>query len=357
MAHSARHLSAVRGWVVAIGASAGGVEALRDLVAALPGDFPAPIVVVLHVPPHGTSALAHILDRSGPLLAEDARDGEALLPGHIYVGSPDAHLLVRDGTVRLARGPTESGHRPAVDPLFRSLAASHGASSIGVVLSGALDDGTVGLAAIKRVGGRTAVQDPEQAAYPSMPLTAAKHVAVDLVAGAVDLARFLDRIVREDPPRTMRLDPQDDPAEAPHDPTDVPSAARVSRFTCPDCHGSLWEYDDEGVVRFRCRTGHGWSTAALLDEQGAVLENALYAALRVLGERIDLAERMLHSAEQRGHGHAVKLILRQLDELRGDAATISGVLERDDRLPHSVDAPTSATLESDLAPEAEARRA
>jgi CheB methylesterase len=173
---------------VVVGASAGGVEALADLAASLPPDLPAAVFVVLHLPPTGTSALPDILSRHGPLPASHVKDGEPIENRRIYVAPPDHHVLLRSGHVHLARGPRKNGHRPAVDTLFRSAAREYGRRVIGVVLSGALEDGTAGLVAIKGRGGLTVVQEPGDAIYPGMPGSALAHARVDHVLPAT-LAR------------------------------------------------------------------------------------------------------------------------------------------------------------------------
>ncbi len=155
--------------IIVIGASAGGVEALVQLVQNVPADLPASIFVALHVSPHGSSVLPQILSRHGALLASHPQDGEAIEPGRIYVAPPDHHLWVRRGRVRVSRGPSENGLRPAVDPLFRSAARSYGRRVVGVILSGSLDDGTAGLQAIKSQGGVAIVQRPEDALFVGMP--------------------------------------------------------------------------------------------------------------------------------------------------------------------------------------------
>ncbi|HEX4804509.1 MAG TPA: chemotaxis protein CheB [Conexibacter sp.] len=180
--------------LVAVGASAGGVEALRAVVAALPPGFPAAVLVVLHVAQEGTSVLADILARAGALPAGNARDGEPLLRGRVYVAPPACHVLVDGSVVRLWHGPRENGHRPAIDPLLRSAAAAFGPRAAGVILSGTLDDGTAGLYELKRLGGVAIVQDPETALYAGMPRSAAEHVAVDALLELSEIAPALVRI-------------------------------------------------------------------------------------------------------------------------------------------------------------------
>ena len=176
--------------IVVIGASMGGVPALRTLVSSLPEDFPAPLLVVLHIG-NFPSILPELLAARCPLTAAHAVDGEKLEPGRIYIAPPDQHMVVDGRTVRLNRGPKEHHSRPAIDPLFVSAALSHGPGVIGVILTGMLDDGTSGLQAIKRCGGVAIVQDPKEAEAPSMPLSALRHVRVDHCAPVADIAALL----------------------------------------------------------------------------------------------------------------------------------------------------------------------
>jgi two-component system chemotaxis response regulator CheB len=284
--------------IVAVGASAGGVEALRGLVAGLPPDFPGAVLVVLHIPRDAPSALPAILDRSGPLPAQQAADGEPVRRGRIYVAPNDRHLLLFDGHLRLTRGPAENGHRPAVDPLFRSVARAAGRRAVGVVLSGSRDDGAAGLASIAAVGGITVAQEPSDALYPGMPTAALTAVAIDHSLPAAKLGGLLAGIA------TMDLPPE------PHDtPDDALLDAEVamsrlapittdelrmppSGYGCPDCGGALFELGDTLLPRYRCRVGHAWSPDSLLDEQAQALESALWVALRALEEKSSLSRRM-----------------------------------------------------------------
>ncbi|MFI7603179.1 chemotaxis protein CheB [Actinoplanes sp. NPDC049681] len=283
--------------VVAVGASAGGVEALRALVAGLPPDYPGVILVVLHVPREGPSAMPAILSRSGPLPAASAVDGEELRPGRIYVAPNDHHLLVLDGRLRLTRGPAENGHRPAVDPLFRSVARAFAERAVGIVLSGARDDGAAGLTSIAGRGGTTVVQDPDDALYPWMPRAAMAHVTPDHIVPAAKMGGLIAGITAMDlperpaPAKDDLLDAEVAISELGPMTTDEFSADPAG-FGCPSCGGSLFQIGDRPVPRYRCRVGHAWSPESLLDEQAIALEGALWMALRALEEKSALGRRM-----------------------------------------------------------------
>ena len=182
---------------LAVGTSAGGVEALTHLVAALPADFPAPVLVVLHVPAFSASNLPAILDRVGPLTARHAQDGEPLAAGGIYVAPPDVHLLAEREEMRLVQSAPEHNHRPAIDPLFRSVAEAFGAGSIALVLTGALNDGAAGAIVVAARGGAVVVQDPRDALYPDMPRHAIAAVPSAQVAPLADIPALVDRLARE----------------------------------------------------------------------------------------------------------------------------------------------------------------
>ena len=192
--------------LIAIGASAGGVEALRSLAAALPADLPVALAIVLHLPTSGRSVLPGILDRAGPLPCSAARDGETLAPGRIFVAPPDHHLLVTDGVLRLDRSPPEHGNRPAIDLLFASVAKAYGPRAIGVILTGTLHDGTAGLASIKAAGGVAIVQDPAEAMYPGMPASAIERVAVDHVVRLDALAGLLAQLAGAAAPSPVMIE-------------------------------------------------------------------------------------------------------------------------------------------------------
>ena len=276
--------------LVVIGASAGGIEALRAIVAQLPEDFPAPICIVLHTSPQSPGVLDAILNRSGRLLATNAVNGERLQPGHIYVAPPDRHLVIEPGIVRVTKGPRENRFRPAIDPLFRSAAQVYGPAAIGVILTGSLDDGTDGLWAIKQLGGCAIVQDPLEALFPSMPQHAMDHVDVDYVLPLADIPPMLMQLTSEavepaaaEAPELLKVEVK---IAMEHNPIDagLERIGKPSKFACPECHGVLLELKEGTRTKFRCHTGHAYSVASLLAAIAEGIEDSLWNAIRALEE-------------------------------------------------------------------------
>ena len=282
--------------VVAVGASAGGVEALTQMAAELPADLPLAVLVVLHMPVDSPSVLARILDRAGPLDAVTAVNGEALQPGKMYACVPDRHLLIDDHRALVTRGPTENGHRPAINALFRSAAITFGARAVGVLLSGVLDDGVLGLKAIQSRGGATIAQTPEDALFPGLPSAALSSGVADHDVRATDIGVLLKQLsgqLSEEP--IMEPDPslllENRIAMAKPFATDFDTEALgpPSGYTCPDCNGSL---QTVGEGNYRCHVGHAWSAEALLRARDDEVNGALWIAVRSLQEKAQLARRM-----------------------------------------------------------------
>jgi len=318
--------------IIAIGTSAGGVEALSKLVSYLPADLPAALLVVMHLPPHGTSVLPQILSRAGPLRAVHPQHGEPIKRGQIYVAPPDQHLLIKDSVIHLSRGPRENGHRPAIDPLFRSAARAYGLQVVGVILSGALDDGTAGLQAVKMRRGIAIVQEPSECLFPGMPQSAIENVKVDYVLPLTEIAATLTHLANEELPVDVAVPSAEMAAEieiaeldmARIEDEDRPGIA--STFGCPDCGGTLWELHDGELIRFRCRVGHAFSIETLLAEQSEQLEEALWIALRALEESASLATRMAEKAEKQEHTLTAERYYEQAEDARRRAALIQKVL-------------------------------
>lgn len=318
--------------IVVIGASAGGVDALIRLAAGLPEDFAASVFVVLHMRADRPSALANILERSGPLPAVSAEHLMPIEPGHIYVAVPNKHLVVHRGHMALQAGPRENSARPSVDVLFRSAARAYGPRVVGVVLSGTLHDGALGIAAIKMRGGVTIVQDPHEALFSGMPESALRTTSIDFRLKAADIPPHLVQLtlhtIEHRAMEPSEANPSeitthaDDEAEGVLSPKHANAA---SGLTCPECHGSLWELDDGTSSRFECRIGHSYSVESFLAEQGETVEAALWAAVNSLQERAAMFRRFgeSHSTHVSGGAYEerAKVVERHaealLDLLRG----------------------------------------
>ncbi len=285
--------------IVVIGASAGGVLALKELVSLLPANFEAAVFVVQHVSPHSPSYLPQILNMAGFLKAEHPRDGETIEVGRIYVAPPDHHLLIEEGRVLVKRGPKENRFRPSVDALFRSAAYTYGPRVIGVVLTGMLNDGTSGMWSVKRLGGLGIIQQPDEAMYPSMPTSVLEYVDVDHQVPIGELGALLTRLIHEPAPDPRALSPE----EAERMQTEVKIAAQKNAFdmgiqemghpstlTCPECHGALVQLKEGKLIRYRCHTGHSYTASALLSEVTESVEASLWSVIRGLEETILLLD-------------------------------------------------------------------
>jgi two-component system, chemotaxis family, protein-glutamate methylesterase/glutaminase len=323
--------------IVVVGASAGGVEALIQLVRGLPAGFPASVFVVRHFPPTVRSVLPEILSGAGPLLATHAVDGEPFLPAHIYVAPPDHHLLLAPGgTVRLTRGARENNHRPAADPLFRSAARHYGRRVIGVVLTGALSDGAAGLLAVRTAGGIAVVQDPRDAVVAAMPRSATEIAGADHVVPLAELSELLVELVRAS--RTvqsgtgagaMAIQPSD-PVERASQIAEHTMATQarderrgqVSPYTCPECGGALWQLDEPQLVQFRCHVGHAYDGEVLLAEQTDALEAALWTAVRTFREKAVLTQQLATRERARGNAETAARYEEQAAQTNRYAALI-----------------------------------
>ena len=304
--------------IVTVGASAGGVESLTALVASLPPDLDAAVLIVLHIPPNLVSTLPQILSQKGPLRAVHPTDGEQIKPGHVYVAPPDQHLLIEADRVLVKRGPKENRNRPSVDALFRSAAYSHGARVIGIVLSGALDDGTSGLWSIKRLGGITIVQDPAESSFDSMPSNALSQVDIDYCLSVHKMGALLSRLTRE-----ARPSEPDNAAQDRHRMHVEVSVAvdgdafrkgvmeigQLTPFTCPECQGVLVRLTEGKLTRFRCHTGHAYSASALLSGVMGKIDESYWAVMRSLEEAAMLLEQIGNNLTNEGQGKAAKIFL------------------------------------------------
>src|SRR5215831_19623704 len=317
--------------IIVIGASVGGVEALLNLVAQFPEDLSATIFIVLHVIPTATGQLAQILNRAGPLPATTAQDCEIFELGHIYVAPPDHHLLVKQGYLRVTRGLRENRVRPAIDPLFRSAAVAYGARVVGLVLTGLQNDGTAGLLAIQRCGGITMVQDPTDALYPDMPLSALEHVTVDYCLPVLKMGAVLYRLSQEPPAATPPI-PEDlhievNIAENPVDNSNCAEKLGESvAMTCPECGGPLWQLRDKKQRRYRCRLGHAFTAESLLEGQLEMIEYALWAAVRTMEDRVGILMTLAHGRREHGQSKTADTYETRAKELKTQTQQIRHML-------------------------------
>ena len=292
--------------IVVVGTSAGGMDALSRLVAQFPVDFPAAVFIVQHMAADNTGdILVQTLAKKGTLGCTLALDGEPIEAGHIYVGRPDHHLLVEKGKVLVTKGARENRSRPSIDPLFRSAAVAYGNRVIGVLLTGYLDDGTSGMIAIKRCGGTTVVQDPNDAAYPDMPQNALNNLKVDHCLPLASMGKLLVDLVQKRPPARTDI-PKDIVVEAKiakrvlSDLKAVESLGDQVPFNCPACGGVLWQMTKGKLIRFRCHTGHAFTSSVLLAEQTERIEETLWVALRMFEERKNLLTTLVEANGGRG---------------------------------------------------------
>jgi len=297
--------------IIAIGASAGGVEALQTLVSHLPSTLPAALFVVVHMAPRSKSFLPQILTRSGPLPAMHPENGTRIEHGKIYVAPPDHHLILERDHIHLGMGPQENRHRPCINVTFRSAATAYGRRVAGIVLTGQLDDGTAGLWDIKRQGGVVIAQRPEDAAYPSMPLSALREVDVDYTLPVAEMGKLLETLSLEDGDEEVT-------------PKVGVSEPKLTEITCPDCRGTIWEVKRGRYTEYRCRIGHSYSTRTMLAEHFAVQERTMWQAVVALEEGAVLASRLAEDLEPTLRDE----LLSEARLARDQAAAIRGMLNK-----------------------------
>ncbi len=329
--------------IVAIGTSAGGVEALLYLAKALPRNFPASVLVTIHLSGQFRSSLDELLTRSGPLPATFAGEGDPLRKGHIYLAPPGRHLIVEAEGLSLGVGPRENNVRPAIDPMLRSLALCCGTRGIGVVLTGTLGDGASGLWALSQSGGITVVQDPHDAAFPEMPMTALDRMRPDHVARLADVPRLLEALVQQPAgpagpvPCTLKYEVQV-ARTGQGSMEEMDRIGRRSVLTCPDCDGVMWEIDEGDLVRYRCHIGHAYTAelmALALDEN---LRRALGSALRTIEERVALMEKLRRQAVASRSPLVSKTWDQMASELEEQAQVIRDTIRRMEELVETANA-------------------
>lgn len=326
--------------VIVIGASAGGVQALTQVVSGLPRDLPAVVMIVMHVAEYAQSALPAILRRKSVLPVKHPADNDPIVHGQIYVAPPRAHLLVEQGRVRWVARPRENGFRLAIDPLFRTAALAYGPRVVGVVLTGALNDGTAGLLAIKRRGGLAVVQDPKEALIASMPANALEYVTVDQCLPLADMSAYLTTVAHE-AVTTARDEPAPEDMQVEADISGLQArrrlegdrVGRLSVCTCPECKGPLWQIQDGELLRFRCNVGHAYTRDALLADQAHTIDEALWIALETLERRSTVTSRLAERSRALGHVGAAERFEHQMADMEGKISALRGALQLDTGVP------------------------
>lgn len=296
--------------LIVIGTSTGGIDALKQIISRLPVDFPAAVLIVMHIGAN-ESILPALLGATSKLPVRHAQDHEPIVSGVVLIAPPDHHLIVENDHVRILKGAKENFSRPAIDPLFRSASINRRERVIGVVLTGNLDDGTIGLQAVKAYGGTAIVQHPDEAIAPAMPRSAMAFVDIDFCLPVHQIAQTLCKLVTEE--RADRTeDPRSGLAEMEYrinlnemlSMKEMDKMGTPSGLTCPECHGALWEVGETAPVRFRCHTGHGFTAASLDAEQDRMIEEAIWSAVRALHEKEALLRRTAEIAAGSRRQHA-----------------------------------------------------
>ncbi|WP_446745703.1 chemotaxis protein CheB [Silvibacterium acidisoli] len=302
--------------VVVIGASAGGVEAVRKLISLLPADLPAAVFITLHLPERGQSPLTDIFSRESALPVIHPWEETEIQEGHIYVAPPDFHLLPGSHTVRLSRGPKENLMRPCINTMFRSAAEAHAERVIGVVLTGLLDDGAAGLWEIQQRGGVTVVQHPEEATFSSMPQNAIRGVKVQHILRIAEIPAVISEVVRRE--NMAHIAPVREPV------TEEPAIQ-----SCPECQGAMKRHTFGRLIGYSCHIGHRFSQLSMIAEKSAVVEQSLWKALSQSEELVVLLEEVYLDADEA----SAPALLREIHQRKASHAVLERMMERSSETP------------------------
>jgi two-component system chemotaxis response regulator CheB len=314
--------------IIVIGASAGGFRAINQLIANIPDQLPTAIFVVMHMGKQSMPEiiLQHIQKNTGFSCVLPSH-GDPIKKGHLYIAPRDCHMLLTKGVIHITKGPHENRWRPSIDVLFRSAAAAYDSRTIGIVLSGMMDDGTSGMSAIKRSGGVCIVQEPEEAEFPDMPKNVLNNVDVDYRVPVNDIGYILDDLFAK-PQGPMHEIPEDIRIEAAitqnmaSNINDMSKIADQSVFTCPECGGGLWAVKNDKAHRYRCHTGHTYNEKLLVETQAEAVEGSVWVCIRMLEERKALLRTVAEHEDQDGHS----------DEAQQNAAKANDIQQHIDRL-------------------------
>lgn len=318
--------------IVVVGASAGGVEALKIFIKSLPTDLHVSVLVVLHIPEHSKSRLAEILQLETSMPVVSAEDEEIILPDKIYVARAGRHMIVEDEKLIFGYGPKENRFRPSVDALFRSAAYTYKSRVIGILLSGAMDDGNSGLWTIKRLGGLAVVQEEREAIFPQMVMNAKHHIDIDHEVPAAKLGPLLRQIVNDAPPSDIE-ELSEEAAKmleleiivAKRDNAYELRLLEYGKFTpitCPECHGALVQLVEGRIIRYRCHTGHAFTVSSLLAGISLSIHNQLWQAMKGMEENSILLEKLSDHFKTSNYQDISKSYQAKADEFKKKAQAI-----------------------------------
>ena len=326
--------------IVVLGASAGGVEAILNVISNIPDGADMALFVVQHIPAYSKSNLDKVLANHTSFNCKAAEDGEAIESGTIYVARADRHLLVEDGQVTVSKGPRENRFRPAVDTLFRSAAYTYGERVIGVVLSGALNDGTSGMWSVKRYGGISIVQDPDEAMFPDMPQGVMQYTEADYVLRAAEIGKKLGELVatpikdteqREGVKHAKLHEIEIEIAKGKNGLNmGIIEHGKLSPLACPECHGALTQFEEGNLIRFRCHTGHAHTADSLLASIKDNVEKSMWEVMRGIEESNILLQRMSEKMKLNGQVQTAEEFTAQAKILQRQAVDIQKVIENTD---------------------------
>src|SRR5687767_944553 len=260
-------------FIIVVGASAGGMVPLSELVGQLEPEINAAVFIVLHLSNTGIGTfLRDKIQRYSRLPCHIAANGVPIEKGQVYIAPPDFHLIVKENVMLTTSGPPESRWRPSIDILFRSAAVAHGERVIGTILTGLLDDGTAGMIAVGDCGGTTIVQDPEEAQFPDMPLAVLQAMEVSHVSKLHEMGQLISDIVKTkiitgvQVPEELKMEAGIAERTA-SGITETMPLGKHTVYSCPDCGGGLWERKDNGLISYRCYTGHKYTEPELYRQQ------------------------------------------------------------------------------------------
>jgi two-component system chemotaxis response regulator CheB len=318
-------------YIVVVGTSAGGIRAIEELVLQLTPEMDAAFFVVLHLSRKGIGDLLfHRLQQLSPLPCRVAVNDEKIHKGVIYLAPPDEHMILDKDRVVLGKGAQENRWRPSINNLFRSAAAHYSSRVIGIILTGLLDDGTVGMAAVKRAGGFTICQDPNEADYPDMPLSVLENVEVDHVASLSTMGAVLSDVIANREPEPHEV-PPDIMAESE---MDLRVSTRIDDFknfdkvniSCPDCGGALWVTQSNHPTHYRCHVGHSFTDRELLIRISETMETTFWTSLRMMEERRTLLLKLHKKDKDRGYESIASQHLKRAEEMEAHIDNLKKIL-------------------------------